>query len=44
MGPEFELLATNSLEDAIFIATPAIAGGEIFFRTQNGLYRVSDSN
>ena len=44
MGPEFELLATNTLEDAIFIATPAIADGEIFLRSQDGLYRISDSN
>ena len=44
MGPEFELLATNTLEDAIFIATPVITGGEIFLRSQNGLYRISDSN
>jgi outer membrane protein assembly factor BamB len=42
MGPEFELLATNVLEDAIFVATPAVAGGEIFLRSQNSLYRISD--
>ena len=44
MGFEFELLATNTLDDAILIATPAIAGGEIFLRSQNSLYRISDSN
>ena len=44
MGPEFELLATNTLEDAVFIATPAIADGEIFLRSQNSLYRISDAN
>ena len=42
MGPEFELLATNVLEDAIFVATPAVAGGEIFLRSHNSLYRISD--
>ena len=42
MGPEFELLATNVLEDAIFVATPAVAGGEIFLRSENSLYRISD--
>jgi hypothetical protein len=35
-------LATNVLEDAIFVATPAVAGGEIFLRSQNSLYRISD--
>jgi outer membrane protein assembly factor BamB len=44
MGPEFELLATNTLDDAVLVATPAIAGGEIFLRSQNSLYRIGDSN
>ena len=41
MGPEFELLATNTLDDAVFIATPAIVGGEIILRSQERLYRIS---
>jgi outer membrane protein assembly factor BamB len=44
MGPEFELLATNALEDAIFIATPAITDGEIVLRSQTRLYRIGDAN
>ena len=42
MGPTFELLATNTLEDAVFIATPAISGGEIFLRSHDSLYRISE--
>jgi outer membrane protein assembly factor BamB len=38
MGEKFEVLATNTMRDQIFIATPAIAGGEIFLRSQNRLY------
>lgn len=42
MGPTFELLATNTLEDAVFIATPAISGGEIFLRSHDSLYRIGE--
>ena len=44
MGPEFELLATNTIDDVILVATPAIAGGAIFLRSQTSLYRISDAN
>jgi|TARA_B100001971_G_C18247728_1_gene575630 outer membrane protein assembly factor BamB len=44
MGPEFELLATNTLEEAVFIATPAIIDGEIILRSQDGLYRIDDAD
>jgi outer membrane protein assembly factor BamB len=40
MGPEFELLATNTLDDAVFIANPAIVGGEIILRSQDHLYAI----
>ena len=40
MGPRFELLATNTLEDTVFVATPAIVGGEIILRSQDGLYSI----
>ena len=39
-GPEFEILATNSL-DEMSLATPAIARGSLFVRTQTKLYRLS---
>ena len=32
MGEKFEVLATNTMPNEIFIATPAISGGEIFLR------------
>ena len=41
MGATFELLATNAVEDATFIATPAIIDGEIFLRSQDRLYCIS---
>ena len=42
MGEKFEVLATNHLTDQIFIATPAIASGEIFLRGQNTLFCISE--
>jgi outer membrane protein assembly factor BamB len=42
MGEKFEVLATNTLTDQMFVATPAIAGGEIFLRSQNRLYCIHE--
>ena len=42
MGEKFEVVATNHLADQIFIATPAIAAGEIFLRGQNTLFCISE--
>ncbi len=42
MGPEFEVIATNTLQDQMFIASPAIVGGEIFLRGQSTLFCISD--
>jgi outer membrane protein assembly factor BamB len=38
MGRTFEVLATNTLHDQVFIATPAIVEGEIYLRGQNTLF------
>ena len=38
MGETFEVLATNTLPDETFIATPAIMNGEIYLRGKNTLY------
>jgi hypothetical protein len=38
MGEKFEVLATNTMADQMFIATPAIAGGEIFLRSRTRLF------
>jgi outer membrane protein assembly factor BamB len=42
MGPEFEVIATNTLKDQIFVASPAIVGGEIFLRGQSTLFCISE--
>jgi outer membrane protein assembly factor BamB len=42
MGEKFEVLATNTLSDQFFIATPAVADGEIFLRGQSTLFCISD--
>jgi len=38
MGETFEVLATNTLADQVFIATPAIMDGAIYLRGQNTLF------
>ena len=38
MGEKFEVLATNTMTDQVFIATPAIAGDEIFLRSKTTLF------
>lgn len=40
MGPTYEVAATNTLEDASFIATPAIVDGMIYLRSQDTLYAI----
>ena len=43
MSDKLEVLATNTLEDQIFIASPVIVEGEIFLRSQNTLYCISEN-
>jgi outer membrane protein assembly factor BamB len=38
MGEKHEVLATNTLTDQVFIASPAIAGGNLYLRSQEALY------
>jgi len=42
MGEKFEVIATNTLADQMFIATPVIAVGELFLRGQNQLFCISE--
>lgn len=42
MGDKFEVLATNTLEDQMFIASPVILNNEIFLRGQNTLFCISE--
>ena len=43
MGDKYEALATNSLPDQMFIASPAIAGGSLYLRSQNSLYCIREA-
>jgi hypothetical protein len=43
MGETFEVLATNTMADQTFIATPAIADGEIYLRSRTRLYCVKSN-
>jgi len=38
MGEKFEVLATNTMPEETFIATPAITGGQIFLRSKKRIY------
>jgi outer membrane protein assembly factor BamB len=42
MGEKFEVLATNTLTDQMFIATPVIASGELYLRGQNTLFCIAE--
>jgi outer membrane protein assembly factor BamB len=42
MGETFEVLATNTMTDQMFIASPAVSRGEIFLRSQGHLYCVGE--
>ncbi len=42
MGEKFEVIATNTLADQVFIATPVIVAGELFLRGQNTLFCISE--
>jgi outer membrane protein assembly factor BamB len=41
-GPEFEVLATNAL-DEVTMATPAVSEGTLYFRTRGHLVAVGAS-
>ena len=38
IGDQMELLATNTMKDEVFIASPAIAVGELYLRSQRAVY------
>ena len=42
MGDEPDVLAVNTLEDQVFVASPAIVGGEIFLRSDSTLFCISE--
>ncbi len=41
MGPTYELLADNALTDQSFIATPAVAQGDLYLRSRTHLFRIA---
>jgi outer membrane protein assembly factor BamB len=41
-GPSWEIVATNTLADQSFIATPAVSGGDIYLRSRTHLFRIAD--
>ncbi|MDZ4801542.1 MAG: PQQ-binding-like beta-propeller repeat protein [Bryobacteraceae bacterium] len=40
LGGEFRVLATNTLTDQVFIATPAVVAGTMYLRSQDSLFAV----
>ncbi|MBA3948843.1 MAG: PQQ-binding-like beta-propeller repeat protein [Acidobacteria bacterium] len=43
-GPALAILATNTLADQSFIASPAMPGGEIFLRSRTHLFKIAGSS
>src|SRR5687768_16849930 len=43
-GPQFEVLATNTLTDQSFIASPIAAGGDLFLRSRTHLFRIATTH
>lgn len=41
MGEKLEVIATNTLAEQVFIASPVIAGGELFLRSHNTLFCIN---
>ncbi len=44
MGGEFEVMAINKLTDEMFVASPAIADGALYLRSQKRLYRIGGAD
>lgn len=42
MGPTYEVLANNALTDQSFIATPAVAQGDLYLRSRTHLFRIAE--
>ena len=42
IGPTFDIVATNTLTDQSFIASPALADGDMYLRSRTHLFRISD--
>lgn len=42
MGEHYEVLATNTMPDQFFVASPAIVGGSLYLRSQDALYCIRE--
>lgn len=42
MGDQFKVMATNTMRDQSFIASPVIVDGDIYLRSRTHLFRISD--
>ena len=42
LGEKFEIVATNTLADHMFVAAPAVGEGEMFLRSKTHPFCVSD--
>ena len=42
LGPTFDVVATNTLTGQSFVASPAVAAGDIFLRSRTHLYRIHE--
>ena len=42
LGPEYELVRTNELEDQFFVASPVVADGELLLRSQTHLFCIDE--
>jgi outer membrane protein assembly factor BamB len=41
LGPEFELVATNTLEDQFFVSSPVVVDGEMLLRSETHLFCIA---
>jgi outer membrane protein assembly factor BamB len=42
MGEKFDVLATNTMADQFFVASPVVVEGELFLRSKTHLFCISD--
>jgi outer membrane protein assembly factor BamB len=42
VGPTLDVVATNTLTEQSFVASPAVAGGDIFLRSRTHLFRIHE--
>jgi outer membrane protein assembly factor BamB len=43
MGEQFEVVATNTLEDHMFVASPVVAAGDLYLRSKTHLFCISET-